>query len=211
MSNHLLLHRCCYNHRHPVSCHHHIELGHLQWCVLRANNPHRLRTLHSHNIGHIAQPEDHSCGKNSPHRSRYHWLSWPGIGPPCPSAARWHCCNHLGRTDSPDSRAHIHRDLLLQGPQHWCQHCCRCHIETDLWTDSGWDRRGPNISATCLSPSSCCQGLDSCIAPDIPRSEQGRRSSKRPAWVPHGVCRCMCWLQPVEARRGIGGIFAWLV
>lgn len=26
----------------------------------------RLRTLHSHNIGHIVQPEDHSCGKNSP-------------------------------------------------------------------------------------------------------------------------------------------------
>ena len=26
---------------------------------------------------------------------------WPGIGPPYPSAARWHCCNHLGGTDSP--------------------------------------------------------------------------------------------------------------
>ena len=30
----------------------------------------------------------------------------------------------------------------------------------------------------------------------------------QPAWVPHGVCRCMCWPPPVEARRG-GGIVAW--
>ena len=33
------------------------------WSFDQAKRP---RKLHSHNTGHIAQPEDHSCGKNSP-------------------------------------------------------------------------------------------------------------------------------------------------
>ena len=40
-----------------MSCHHQIELGHLQWCVLRANNPHRPRTRSergSGNFGYMA-------------------------------------------------------------------------------------------------------------------------------------------------------------